>query len=226
MPGRAGQRFRAASERSPGLGGRTSLRKGQPNSPFFRVQDATIRSPARLVTQAGQMPCWSDAEMHGDRSVLSGMCPSLRRLLYWALAAILGVSVCGAQFGPDEFERDRAEEERLQSEHEIELYFKDILEARRQAAHDRLADAAETMQSQAACPVFDRRSPEPPTFRKQISGPFTEKHCRAGGTPLAQPRGPEVPRAAIACPPAAGSSARHGSPDLCPHRHRAPAGGG
>ncbi len=55
---------------------------------------------------------------------------------------------------------------------------------------------------------------------------LTEKQYRRGSAPLAQPGGPEVRRAVIACPPAAKSSARHGSPDLRPQRHRASVGGG
>ena len=110
--------------------------------------------------------------MRGNRSVVSGMCPSLKRMLCWTLAAMLGVSVCGAQLGLDELELNQAEEERLRSEQELDLHFQRILDARRQAAHFRLADEGETMQSQAVCPVFDSQSPEPRSFQKQVSDPF------------------------------------------------------
>ncbi|MYC68650.1 MAG: hypothetical protein F4X12_20230, partial [Acidobacteriia bacterium] len=87
------------------------------------------------------------------------MCASLMRLLAWPLALSLGVSVAGAEPGYDEFERDQAEEERLRSEHERELFFQDVLKARRQAAHERLEDAASTIQPQAICPAFVSQSP-------------------------------------------------------------------
>ena len=117
--------------------------------------------------------------MHGDRSVLRGMCPSLERLLYWPLVAILGVSVCGAQFGPDELEREQAEEERFRSEHERDLFFQGILEARSQAAHERLEDAASTIQPEAICPAFVSQSPEPRRFQKRISGPLQPRFAPA-----------------------------------------------
>ena len=100
------------------------------------------------------------------------MSVSLMRLFALPLVAFLGVSVGGAQPGYDEFERDQAEEERLRSEHERELFFQGILEARRQAAHERLEDAASTIQPEAICPAFVGQSPEPRGFQKRISGPL------------------------------------------------------
>ncbi|MXY70634.1 MAG: hypothetical protein F4Y47_19055 [Acidobacteriia bacterium] len=100
------------------------------------------------------------------------MCASLLRLLAWPLAVCLGVSVGVAQSGYDEFERVQAEEERLRSEHERDLLFQGIIEARSQAAHERLEDAASTIQPEAFCPAFVSQSPEPRTFQKRISGPL------------------------------------------------------
>ena len=96
----------------------------------------------------------------------------LKRLLALPLATILSVSAGAAQFGPAEFERDQSEEERLRSEQERDLLFRDVLEPRRQAAHDRLEDAASTIQSQAICLAFVGLSPEPSSFQKRIPGPF------------------------------------------------------
>lgn len=94
------------------------------------------------------------------------------RVLALPLVTALAVSVGGAQSGYDELERDQAEEERLRSEHERELFLQGILEARRQAAHERLEDAASTIQPQAICPAFDTQSPEPRTFQKRITSPL------------------------------------------------------
>ena len=94
------------------------------------------------------------------------------RLSAWPFALYLGVSVGWAQIGYDEFERDQAEEERVRSEHERELLFQGILEARRQAAHERLEDAASTIQPQAICPALIGQSPEPRTIQKRNSGPL------------------------------------------------------
>ncbi len=94
-------------------------------------------------------------------------------LVRWVVALTLiivfGVTGRAAQSGYDEFERDEAEEERLRSEHERELFFKGILEARRQAAHDRLEDAVSTIQSQPVCSAFDTQTPQSRTFQKRIS---------------------------------------------------------
>ena len=103
---------------------------------------------------------------------MSPVCASLIRLLAWPLAVCLGVSVCLAESGYDEFERVQAEEERLRSEHERDLFLQGVLEARSQAAHERLEDAASTIQPEAFCPAFVSQSPEPRTFRKRISGPL------------------------------------------------------
>ena len=100
------------------------------------------------------------------------MCASLTRLLAWPLALSLGVSVAAAEPSYDEFERKQVEEERLRSERERDLFFQDILEARRHAAHERLEDAASTIQPQAICPAFVSQSPPPRTFQKRISGPL------------------------------------------------------
>ena len=102
----------------------------------------------------------------------STMSGSLMRLFAWPLVMFLGASVGGAQPLYDEFVRDQAEEERLRSQHERELFLRDVLEARRQSAHERLEDAASTIQPQAICPAFDSQSPEPATFQKRISGPL------------------------------------------------------
>ena len=100
------------------------------------------------------------------------MHPSLKRLLYWPLAAILSATVCVAQFDLAEFERDQAEEELLRSEQELERFLQRSLDARRQAAHERLADEGAPIQSQAACPAFVRQGPAPLTFGKRVSAPF------------------------------------------------------
>ena len=94
----------------------------------------------------------------------------LRSVLALTLIAVFNVSDGGAQSGYDELNRDQAEEERLRSEYERELFFQGILEARRQAAHDRLEDAAGAIQSQAICPAFDTQTPESRKVRKRISG--------------------------------------------------------
>ena len=94
------------------------------------------------------------------------------RALALPLLIGLGVSAGGAESAYDELERDQAEEERLRAEHELELFFQDILDARRQAAHERLEDAASTIQPQAICPAFASQTPQPRTFRKRIAGPL------------------------------------------------------
>ncbi|MDE0265312.1 MAG: DUF1588 domain-containing protein [Bryobacterales bacterium] len=94
------------------------------------------------------------------------------RLLAWPLSVFLGVSAGGAQSSYDQFERFMAAKERLRSEHERELFFQGILEARSQAAHERLGDAASTIEPEAFCPAFASQSPEPRTFQKRISGPL------------------------------------------------------
>ncbi|MDE0265314.1 MAG: DUF1588 domain-containing protein [Bryobacterales bacterium] len=99
------------------------------------------------------------------------------RLLAWPLALSLGVSVAGAEPGYDEFERDQAEEERLQSEYERGLFLQGILEARRNAAHERLEDAASTIQPEAFCPAFASQSPAPRTFQKRIPGPLQPRYA-------------------------------------------------
>ena len=104
-------------------------------------------------------------------------CASMVRLLAWPLALSLGVSVAGAEPGYDEFERDQAEEERLRSERERDLFFQDILEARRNAAHERLEDAASTIEPQAICPAFVSQSPAPRKFQKRISGPLQPRYA-------------------------------------------------
>ena len=104
---------------------------------------------------------------------------SFVRLCAWPLVVFLGVSVGTAQSGYDEFERIQAEEERLRSEHERELFLQGILEARSQAAHERLGDAASTIQPEAFCPAFVSQSPAPRTFQKRISGPLQPRFAPA-----------------------------------------------
>ena len=108
---------------------------------------------------------------------------SFVRLCAWPLVVFLGVSVGAAQSGYDEFERIQAEEERLRSEHERELFLQGILEARSQAAHERLGDAASTIQPEAFCPAFVSQSPAPRTFQKRISGPLQPRFAPAPRQP-------------------------------------------
>ena len=107
------------------------------------------------------------------------MCASLVRLFAWPVVVLLGVSVGTAAPGYDEFEREQAEEERLQAEHERELLFQAILEERRQAAHERLEEVGYAIQPEAFCPAFGPQSPEPRRFQKRISGPLQPRFAPA-----------------------------------------------
>ena len=110
---------------------------------------------------------------------MSTTCASLMRLFALPVAVFLGVSVGAAAPGYDEFEREQAEEERLRSEHERELFLQGILEARRQAAHERLEEVGHAIQPQVICPSFATQSPEPRRFQKRISGPLQPRFAPA-----------------------------------------------
>ena len=98
-------------------------------------------------------------------------------MLGWSLAAILGTSVCQAQFGSGYFEEGEAEEARQQAEQERGRLLASLLSERRARAHDRLEGAGSMMQSQAVCPAFLGLSPEPRSFRKRISSPFAPRYA-------------------------------------------------
>ena len=98
-------------------------------------------------------------------------------MLGWSLAAILGTSVCQAQFGSGSFEEGEAEEARQQAEQERGRLLASLLSERRARAHDRLEGAGSMMQSQAVCPAFLGLSPEPRSFRKRISSPFVARYA-------------------------------------------------
>ncbi|MDE0629151.1 MAG: DUF1588 domain-containing protein [Bryobacterales bacterium] len=102
----------------------------------------------------------------------------------------MGVAVGGAPPAYDELGRDQAEEERLRSEHERELFLQGILEARRQAAHERLEEVGGTTHTQAICPAFVSQSPEPRMSQKRISGPWQP---RFAPTPRQPWRGVALP---------------------------------
>lgn len=110
---------------------------------------------------------------------MSTLCASLVRLFAWPLVMFLGVSVGAAAPGYDEFEREQAEEERLRSEHERELFLQGVLEARRQAAHERLDEVGHAIQPQAICPASGTQSPESRRFQKRISGPLQPRFAPA-----------------------------------------------
>ena len=97
------------------------------------------------------------------------------RVLWWSVAAILGTSVCQAQFGSRFFNEGEAGEARQEAEQERDWLFASMLSERRARAHERLEDAASMIQSQALCPAFLGLSPEPRSYRKKISSPFVPR---------------------------------------------------
>ena len=99
------------------------------------------------------------------------------RVLGWSLAAILGASVCQAQFGSGFFNEGEAEEAQLEAEHERDRLFASLLSERRARAHDRLEDAASMIQSQALCPAFLGLSPEPRSRRKKFSSALVPRYA-------------------------------------------------
>ena len=111
----------------------------------------------------------------GNRARPGGAHVRLMRALGRPLVAILGITVCQAQFGVVDPEREQAEEERLWAEHEDAWLLESIQAAKRESAHMRLEDAASSIQSQALCPAFLGLSPEPRTSRKRISSPFVAR---------------------------------------------------
>ncbi len=101
----------------------------------------------------------------------------LARTLGWPLAVILGVSICQAQFGLSEFEREQAEEESRQAEQERAWLLESVLAERRESAHVQLDSDASSIQSQAICAAFLGLDPEPQAFRKKISAPFVARYA-------------------------------------------------
>ena len=113
-------------------------------------------------------------DMRGQRGVLR---LRLGARLTGPLALILGASICQAQFGLSEFEREQAEEERRQEDQEQDWLLESILAERRESAHARLDGEASSIQSQAVCAAFLGLDPEPRTFRKKIFSPFVARYA-------------------------------------------------
>ena len=108
-----------------------------------------------------------------DRSESSWRCNS--RISSWVLAMALGASVSNAQWQFGDFGESTTEEEHWNAEHEKDRRFERNLAESRELAHSRLEDLASTIQSEALCPAFLGPGPQPRSFRKRVTRPFTAR---------------------------------------------------
>ena len=107
--------------------------------------------------------------MRGSSNICRG------RILGWILSAALGVSASQAQFRSSDWGEDAAADSHWDAELERDQLLESILAERRELAHERLEDAASTIQSQASCPVPVGPDQSERAFQKKIASPFVAR---------------------------------------------------
>ena len=97
------------------------------------------------------------------------------RILGWILSVVVGVSASQAQFRSGDWGEDAPASSQWDVEFERDQLFESILADRRELAHERLEDAASTIQSQASCPVPVGPDQSERAFQKKIASPFVAR---------------------------------------------------